>query len=322
MGQHPTKLTVIIPTYNRKDTLRICLEALNGQSVDLSCFEIIVVDDGSTDGTAELVAALTPTIRPKLHYLSQANAGANAARNRAIPLAAGSLLLIINDDTVATPSLIEEHLLVHEQFPDFAVAVLGRMTISPDLPFSLFHALHHDASFTAYEGMDELDWKAFFTCNLSVKKAFLDAYGYFHESLRWHEDIELGARLSRHGLRVRYNPRALAFHHHYLDEQSYLKIAEKEGKALAQWYVGQPDLLPELKAIGLHSKTLHTASPRHRLADIVINKFSLPGFIRAARVIAPINPGLARMIFAKAFQNIKRRNLEAELSRLSEAPLS
>lgn len=319
MEQVFPEISVIIPTYNRKETLRQCLEALNTQSIESDRFEIIVVDDGSTDGTAETVSALGQESRPRLRYLYQPNSGANAARNRAIPEARGRFLLIINDDTIATPNLIAEHLRIHKAFPEDAVAVLGRMTISPEVPFSIFHELHHDASFKAYEGIEELDWTAFFTCNVSVKKDFLQAYGRFDESLRWHEDIELGQRLSKYGLRIRYNPAALAYHYHYLGEADYLRIAEKEGKALAQWYVSQPELLPELTAIGLHSRALGTCAPRHVFADAAMNTISLPGFVVVGRVLAPIAPRLSRIIFRKVFQRLKRLAIDSELSRLQRA---
>ena len=59
-----------------------------------------------------------------------------------------------------------------------------------------FAKLHLDANFSLWKGQTELDWRAFYTCNVSVKKSFLVKFGLFEESLRYHEDVELGARLA------------------------------------------------------------------------------------------------------------------------------
>jgi GT2 family glycosyltransferase len=296
--------SVIIPTYNRADVLRRCLDALAAQTAPTDSFEVIVVDDGSTDDTGEMVATWAAGAAVTVRYFHQQNAGANAARNAAIRVAIAPILLIINDDTIAVPGLLAAHLAMHAANPDEAVAVLGRMTISLDLPPSLFAALHHDASFRQFTGRSELGWDAFFTCNLSVKRAFLLRHGLFDEELRWHEDIELAERLAPHGLRLLYCPEALGLHHHFLSEEDYLRIAVREGRSLAQWHLkrraaGQPDN-------SVTGPALHPAL-RHRLADLVLTERTLPVVLDLAQYLAPRRPHVARAIYAKAFQRLKRR---------------
>lgn len=291
-----------------------CLAALAQQTVAPERIEIVVVDDGSSDDTAAAVTAASRGMASAVHCVSQANAGANAARNRGIDLATAPLLLIINDDTIATPTLIGEHLDVHARHPADEVAVLGKMVIAPELPFSVFHALHHEASFAPLAGLQELDWKAFLTSNISVKRRFLDRIGRFDEGLRWHEDIELGERLAQHGLRLLYNPAALAHHLHMLDESGYLRIADREGRALAQWYARRPDLLPDLVALGFDAAPLGTRRLRHAAADLAITRLSYPLWCALARALAPLTPEGARIIYRKLFQWRKRQAINAELA--------
>jgi GT2 family glycosyltransferase len=296
--------SVIVPTFNRAATLRRCLDALAAQTVPPGTMEIVVGDDGSTDDTAAIVAQWAAGADIALRYFRQENAGANAARNAAIRLAAGPILLIVNDDTIAVPTLLADHLALHAAHPQDGVCVLGRMTIAPELPPSLFAALHHDASFRLFEGRGELPWDAFFTCNLSVKRDFLLRHGLFDESLRWHEDIELAERLLPHGLRLLYCPQALGLHHHFLTEADYLAIAAREGRSLARWHL-------KLRAAGLpdNAVTGPALRPalRHRLADLALSPPAMPAALALARLLARRRPRLALVLYARLFQRLKRQ---------------
>src|SRR5579883_2869122 len=101
-------MSVIIPTCNRAGILARALAALEAQSVAPEAFEIVVCDDGSSDGTGAAAEAHAGRTRRPFRLLRQANAGANRARNSAIAAAGGRLLLILNDDTIACPRS-EEH---------------------------------------------------------------------------------------------------------------------------------------------------------------------------------------------------------------------
>ncbi len=303
--------SVIIPTFNRVAVLRRCLDALAAQTVPAGTMEIIVADDGSTDGTGTMVAAWADAAAVPVQHFRQGNAGANAARNAAIRLARAPILLIINDDTIGVPELVARHLALHEAHPEDGVAVLGRMTISPDVPPSLFSALHHDAGFETFEGKQELSWDAFFTCNLSVKRDFLLRHGLFDEALRWHEDIELGERLAPHGLRLLYCPAALGLHYHRLSEGDYLRIADREGRSLAEW---QRRRTEEGKP-GNHilARALRPAL-RHRIADAALGPLTMPCARAAARALTPVWPAGARAIYAKIFQRLKRQSLRRAMA--------
>src|SRR6185503_19644585 len=110
------RVSVVIPTYNRKAQLVECLAALERQTVLPQEFEVVIVDDGSTDGTE---AALRERTFPfQLQYHRQSNQGPGTARNFGIAVAQGELVLFIGDDIFADPRLLEAHLVAHATRPD------------------------------------------------------------------------------------------------------------------------------------------------------------------------------------------------------------
>ena len=213
--EHP-QLTVIVPTFNRAATLNSCLEALNRQTLAPDRFEVIVVDDGSTDQTAELCRSFASRFR--LRHLRQPNAGAGAARRAGVEQAAGEYLLFLNDDTMACPRLLEEHWLVQNAHRGEKLAVLGDFRYPPaarqraltyflnSQPFLFpqmnLHAGTHDKN------------SCFIACNLSLPREAVLAAGSFDRRFRVAEDTELGVRLRQIGYRVLYHPSAWAWHDH------------------------------------------------------------------------------------------------------------
>lgn len=98
----PPRLSIIIPTHNRRDLLRRCLEYLGHQELDPAEFEVIVADDGSSDGTAEMVEGLKTAYG--LSVLRLEKCGKPAARNAGIKRARGEVCLFLDDDVIASPS--------------------------------------------------------------------------------------------------------------------------------------------------------------------------------------------------------------------------
>ena len=131
-------ISVVIPTFNRKDTLAKCIRALFEQTYSNNNYEIIVIDDGSTDGTGEMLDTLTANPQCLLRYCRQVNRGPAAARNTGIKMAQGGLILFIDDDIIAVPTLLENHFSWHRKYPDDKTAVLGYVEWSPDINITPF----------------------------------------------------------------------------------------------------------------------------------------------------------------------------------------
>ena len=123
------EFSVIVPTYNRRETLAECLEALNCQTLSHRRFEVVVVDDGGSDGSADFCAEFSA--RYDLRFLRQENAGAGAARRRGADQARGKYLLLFNDDTIAAPDLLTVHLDAQRKNAHQKVAVLGDFQYPP-----------------------------------------------------------------------------------------------------------------------------------------------------------------------------------------------
>jgi GT2 family glycosyltransferase len=212
-------LTVVLATYNRADTLRRTLEHLAAQDLAPDRYEVIVIDDGSPDHTAEVVQAFAATAPYALTYLHHRNQGPGYTQNRGLRVARAPLALLMADDIWLAPAALRAHLEAHERDPEIGVAVLGQVLQSPECNHSAF--LRHWDPFGLQDlhGVRELPFFMFWVCNLSVKTAFLLDNAMFQEASgpgghHTHHDTELGYRLRRHGLRILFNQEALGYHYH------------------------------------------------------------------------------------------------------------
>jgi GT2 family glycosyltransferase len=216
------KLSVIIPTRNRKDVLQKALEAYCSQTAREEILEIFVVDDGSSDGTESALAQGNEGSPVPIRYFRQEQRGAAAARNIAIKEARGDLLLFTDDDVVPSPTLVEEHAKWHRRNPDPGVAVLGYITWHPEVhPTPFMNWLIWAGpllNLRECARRKELGFEFFYTGNLSLKTEFLRKNGIFDEDFRSYgcEDLELGYRLTKKGLRLIYNAQAVGYHYKHM----------------------------------------------------------------------------------------------------------
>jgi glycosyltransferase involved in cell wall biosynthesis len=230
-------LTVIIPTYNRCETLHKALSGYLAQTALDEIAEILVVDDGSTDSTADVVARFAKAASVPVRYLRQENRGPAAARNVGIREAKSELVLFTDDDIVPGATLVSEHLDWHRRFPDTSNAVLGQVTWSPEVnptPFMRWYG--SDGALFAYahlENQTHIDCRYFYTCNISLKVELLRSHGIFDEDFKvaaW-EDAELGYRLQKAGMQLLYNSGALAYHHQHVSFDDACRRATKVAAA-------------------------------------------------------------------------------------------
>ena len=206
------KLSVLLTTHNRADLLPRVLGGLAHQTLERDRFEVVAIDDGSNDATSAVLEGWKSQL--PLRVVRQAQAGLAAAKNLGLFMARGEILLFADDDDVAEPDLLVGHLAAHILQPHPAVAVLGRTTLAPEIGAVpvMRHVTQVGCQLFSYGSMQPgqiLDHTAFWGGRSSCKRGFLVQHGVFHPDFRFGcEDIELGWRLARHGLRVLYEPRA------------------------------------------------------------------------------------------------------------------
>jgi len=231
------KLSIIIPTCNRKDILRKALEGYCSQSAQEEILEILVVDDGSTDGTESAVAQSAGGSPFPIRCLRQDNRGLASARNHGIREARGEIVLFVDDDIIPSANLVSEHLAWQRKYPEASVGVLGHVAWSPQVhptPFMKWLGFagplfdYHDLS----RGM-QVDVGFCYFNNTSLKLQFMRENGTFDEDFRTYgyEDFELGYRLTKRGLRLLYNPDAVGYHYKYFSFADVCRRAQLMGAA-------------------------------------------------------------------------------------------
>jgi len=236
--------SVVIPTYNRADTLKMTLEALFNQSVQELDYEVIVVDDGSTDQT-EKVLRQFKSVHHNLICLKQKNQGQGIARNTGLKKASGLIIVLIGDDIIPTHDFLYEHQKFHYLYPEENAAVLGFTAWHPEMRLNDFMKWMtngssilgrfggHQFAYEKLHGKKLADFNFFYTSNISLKRTLLEKYPFdpAFAGYGW-EDIELGYRLEKEAkLKLYYNSWAVAYHYHYLDEKSLPVRMESIGKA-------------------------------------------------------------------------------------------
>ena len=244
-------LSVIIPTYNRKDVLQKALAALKKQS--LKGFQVIVVDDGSTDGTFKFLedwkkreGVDSPF---SIDLLRQKNKKQGQARNYGLKSAVGDIIMFIGDDILLEPDCLMVHLEKHGAMNgNRDIAVLGftdwdrgRMRVSPFLDF--INCFGAQFGYKLITPGEYVPFTCFYTSHISIHRSVLgeDPFDACFQEYGW-EDIDLGYRLCKQGLKILYVPEAGAKHLHPTSLGSFLNRQKKVGLAIETLLAKHPQL--------------------------------------------------------------------------------
>ncbi len=240
-------VSVVVPTFNRCEALLRTLDALAGQSI--RGFEVVVVDDGSSDGTAAAVREAAERWRDafRLEVLEQTNQGPGAARNRGVAAAHGDLVVFLGDDTAPTPGLLEEHLRRHRELAGPA-AVVGftdwdREQMQVTAGLEMVNEEGQQFGYAFMEDRGDVPYTCFYTSNLSLPREALRAEPFDEEfPLASWEDVELGYRLSLLGLRIVYHRAATVHHFHPYDFAGFFRRQVQVGRTARVLLLRHPAL--------------------------------------------------------------------------------
>ncbi|HEX3071682.1 MAG TPA: glycosyltransferase family 2 protein [Thermoanaerobaculia bacterium] len=261
--------SVVIPTYKRLPMLIRVLDALDAQQAAPE-FEVIVIDDGSGDETADVMQARRAN-QYALTFQSQPNSGPGRARNRGVALATGRYVLFIGDDTVPEPEFFAQHARSHgEAGDDPHLACLGYtgwpagervtafMDYINDFGLQFGYKLIHDGEIVPFN--------FFYTSNISIDRQLLgpEPFDTTFPAAAW-EDIELAFRLDALGLKIRYNAQAITRHYHPMTVDSFARRQYTVGRSGAIFYRKHPELAGFL---GVHELETRTLANDNRLAHL------------------------------------------------------
>ena len=232
------ELSVIVPTRDRAETVSETLKRLAAQDLD-GWAEVIVVDDGSRDRTREALDRAAAQLPYELHVVHRASAGGPAAaRNDGVEIARAPVHLFLGDDMRPTAGLLARHREFHRLHTAAGEAVLGRIVPGPsaDSPFARWlHEQDKQFAFGRMRADEPVPAELFYAANCSLKRELLDAAGGFDESFEFgYEERELAGRLEAAGLRLSYDPEAIAEHDHPTDLRTTLTRMRRFGRSYRQ----------------------------------------------------------------------------------------
>lgn len=223
-------LSVVVPTHNRREMLQEMLEHLEKQTLDSADFEVVVIDDGGSDSTVEMIESLE--VSYGLRGVYQQQSGPSRARNHGAEVAQGDLLVFMDDDMLPVDGMFSSHVEVLR--PDSANVVLGKL-----MPWGKgarggwnrweerVYARHYDA---VEANKRPPSGRRLYSGNFAIwRESFIGAGG-FDETLKRGEDVELGFRLERNGAKFHFSPGAAAYHRGYRTFDSWRNSAYLYGR--------------------------------------------------------------------------------------------
>ena len=223
--------SIVVPTFNRLERLQRVIAAIEKQAYPSEAYEVIVISDGSTDGTHAYLEALRSTMR--LRWFSQANRGPAAARNVGIQNADGEFVVFIDDDVVPEPQLLSEHARSHREAAH-DVVVFGPLLTPEGFEMTPWVRWEQEMLMKGYRALLNGDWPAsarqFYSGNASLRRSHILAIGGFDEGFRRAEDVEFAYRLADKGLDFVFNIDAAGMHFAERSFRAWLDMAHTYGR--------------------------------------------------------------------------------------------
>lgn len=242
-------VSVIIPTYNRRDSAKRTLHALAHQTLAPELYEVIVSIDGSLDGTREMITSFPAPYR--LDYIWHSNQGRAAACNAGIRKAQGDVLVILDDDMEPAPDCLERHSNAHPIGSRFGV--MGAVPIrcentDPQVTAYIAAKFNQHLDNLARPG-HRLVLRDFYSGHFSIRRDVLMQVGLFDEAFRIYgnEDLELSLRLTKSNVRLMYDPATVAYQHYSKDFAALAHDTIAKGRTAVLLASKHPEVLPELQ---------------------------------------------------------------------------
>ncbi len=201
------RISLVIPMYNALDTLPRLLASIEAQTLPRDQYEVIIVDDGSTDGSGEIVRR-----HSDIRLLSQQNRGPAAARNLGTRAATGVVIAYTDADCVLKPDWLAKHIELHERHPGID-GLSGSVAPATELPYgSVVLADHLCSWFNVHDRLPEREPEHLPSLMMSVKRRMFDAGIWWTERRITGEDVDFCKRMVQCGMKLRYFPTPVLQH--------------------------------------------------------------------------------------------------------------
>lgn len=267
------QISVVIPTYNRVDTLSVVLPTLLEQTLAAEAYELVIADSGSNDGTAEYLAEIAQREPGRVRHIPGPYNGRASARNAGVAAALAPVVLFTDADILASPQLLERHARAHRTRAQDRIALVGCELQVRSLPD--YRTQRDDPNMRRPlhpASRRRLSWLYFLTGNASVRREDLLRVGCFDEAFTGygHEDLELGYRLQKSGVEILYDPEALNYHWHPVPYAEQVGRMELAGVSTVRFYRKHQDMMVKanlgMTPVSLWIHSLLEATPPLRRA--------------------------------------------------------
>lgn len=255
--------SVVISTYNRSDALEPTLQALADQDIPATEYEVLVVDDGSTDATQTVLSALAMPYRLRVFRLER-NSGVSAGRNVGLRNAEGRFVIMLSDDLIVPSDFIREHVETLERYPN--VWLVGGFRQLEDLSSTPFgrYLDKLESGFEAGRTGRQIEEQIFEMTtptarNLSLPRSDLARVGLFDERFRVTcEDQDLATRAAAIGIKFIYNAAIECVHNDQASDlrryARFQQMGARDTVRLVHKYPGVHDESPIVRANGTISR--------------------------------------------------------------------
>ena len=209
-------ISVIIPAYNAEETIGRCLQALENQSIDKSLYEVIVVDDGSEDNTADIARGFNCKV------VSQKQGGPAKARNSGVYQSTGDIILFTDSDCEPDKNWIEEMVKPFDN-PEI-IGVKGIYKTKQESTVARFIQIQFEERYKKLSKQDNIDFVDTYSAGFR-KKTFLNVGGFDPNfPVASNEDVDLSYKMALTGKKMVFNPKAIVYHSHLDDWKEYIKL--------------------------------------------------------------------------------------------------
>jgi GT2 family glycosyltransferase len=314
--QQLSAFSIVIPSHNRKEQLSRALGHVASLNYPAEFLEVVVMLDGCTDGSAQMLQELALTFPFKLSWVEQKQGGPSSARNAGVLKAANEYILFLDDDVMCTPSLVQEHYQSHLTHPD--TVVVGTMSKPEDSRGPVWvrweEALLERQYKEIIRGKYKFTARQFYTGNCSLKREWIIKAGMFDETFKRYEDVELAYRLAQLKLSFEFNPAAIGYHYpkrsfkswvnmHYLYGRYAVKIDRDKG-SLDMINISKEEFQDRNKITQLLAKLLLN---HKTLQTIFVYTFmrlaQLAGLLRQDRLASQLLSSVANVLFWQGFND-------------------